>query len=195
MARSIPASILAALSAGSIQPFYAIEMNFDTSPLRLWTGYGDRTIDGQTYLGAGTLLTISGLEEVSDMSAKSITIELSAVDATIISLALTEPYQRRECRVLFGLTDVTGSTNFIEVFSGQMNVMTITEDGQQGVISLVVDSKLVELERTKPRRYTQETMQGENGYNGDTFFSYVTDLQDKDIPWGRTVERANDAQS
>ena len=193
MARSIPASILAALSAGSIQPFYAIEMDFDTSPLRLWTGYGDRTIDGQTYLGAGTLLTISGLEEVSDMSAKSITIELSAVDATIISLALTEPYQRRECRVLFGLTDVTGSTNFIEVFSGQMNVMTITEDGQQGVISLVVDSKLVELERTKPRRYTHESQQA--SYPGDTFFSYVADLQDKDIPWGRTVERANDAQS
>ena len=193
MARSIPASILSALSAGSIQPFYAIEMNFDTSPLRLWTGYGDRTIDGQTYLGAGTLLTISALEEVGDMAAKSITLELSAVDATIIALALAEPYQRRRCRVLFGLTDVTGSANFVEVFSGQMNVMTIQEDGQSGVISLVVDSKLVELERTKPRRYTHESQQA--AYPGDTFFSYVADLQDKDVPWGRTVEKANDAQS
>ena len=91
MARTIPAGILSALSAGSIQPFYAIEMDFDTAPLRLWTGYGDRTVDGQTYLGAGTLLTISGLEEVGDMAAKSITLELSAVDATIIALALAEP--------------------------------------------------------------------------------------------------------
>ena len=131
------------------------------------------------------------------MSAKSITLELSAVDATIIALALAEPYQRRRCRVLFGLTDVTGSTNFVEVFSGQMNVMTIQEDGQSGVISLVVDSKLVELERTKPRRYTHESQQAaeQGAYAGDTFFSYVADLQDKDVPWGRTVEKANDAQS
>ena len=45
MSRTVPASILTALSQPEVQPFYAVEFMFDTSPIRFWTGYGDRTIE------------------------------------------------------------------------------------------------------------------------------------------------------
>ena len=64
-----------------------------------------------------------------------------------------------------------------------MNQMAIEEDGQTATISLVVDSKMVELQRNRVRRYTNETLQAE--YAGDTFFSYTSDLQDKEIVLGR----------
>lgn len=180
MARTVPSAILTALAQPTVQPFYAIELLFDTAPVRLWTGYGDRTIDGDTYTGSGGLLGISGLEEAGDLSAKGVTLTLSGISSSIISLALAEPYQGRSCRILFGVTNVN---SFVEVFSGLMDVMTIEDSGETSSIALTVESKLVALERAVIRRYTHESQQAL--FAGDTFFSFVTDLQDKEIVWGR----------
>lgn len=180
MARTIPSSFLTALGQKEVVPFYAVEMLFDSGAVRFWTGYGDRTIQAETYIGAGSLLSISGLEEVSDLSAKSATLTLSGVPSEIVSLALQEPYQRRKCRILFGLTN---DTNALELFSGVMSQMDIEDTAETAVISLTVESKLVELEKSRPRRYTHESQQAR--FPGDTFFSYVADLQDRQVVWGR----------
>ena len=180
MARSIPAGLLTALTQASIQPYYAVEMLFDTAPLRFWSGLGDRTIDGQTYLGAGSLMRISELEEVGDLSAKSATVTFSGIPSELVSLALVEPYQRRVCRILLG---EVSSSAAIEMFSGKMNTMTIEDAPDSAIIQLTIESRLVELGRAKPRRYNHESHIAR--YPGDNFFSYVADLQDRQIPWGR----------
>jgi hypothetical protein len=180
MSRTVPAAFLTALAQSEVQPFYAVEMAFDSGTVRLWTGYGDRTINSETYVGAGSLLNIQGLGEVADLSAKAITISLSGVAAALVSLALQEPYQRRVCRVYFGAVDVS---DVIEVFSGQLNTMSIEDSGEASTIAVVVDSKLVELERASNRRYTRESQRSR--YRDDTFFNYVAKLQDREIVWGR----------
>ena len=188
MTRTVPSALLTALAQPEVHPFYAVEMDFDTAPLRFWTGYGDRTIGADTYNGAGSLLAISGLDEVNDLSAKSVTISLSGVvpivsggvQFDLVSLALQEPYQRRSCKIYFGTTDTTTP---IEIFAGLMNTMTIQDGGESSTIELVIESKLVQLERSSNRRYTDANHQSR--HNGDTFFSYVADLQDKSIIWGR----------
>ena len=180
MTRIVPAAILTGLANPEVEPFYAVEFQFDTDTLRLWTGYGDRTIDGSVYTGSGNLMTISDIEEVQELSAKALAVALNGIPSDIIALALTEPYQGRVCRVLFGLRDVD---DFVEVFSGYMNTMSITDSGETSDIVVSVDSKLVSLERSKIRRYTHESQQAR--YAGDTFFSYVTKLQDKQIQWGK----------
>ena len=182
MSRTIPAAILTALSQESVEPFYAVELKFSAGTVRFWTGYGDRTIDGQTYTGTGNLLNISGIEEVADLSAKGITLTLSGIDTALVSLALQEPYQGREARVLFG---VVGVSDYVEVFAGLMDVMTIQEDGTTATIELTVESKLVSLQRPNMRRYTSESHKAR--YPGDTFFDFVEQLQDKEIAWGRTI--------
>jgi len=168
MSRTVPAAILNALAQPEVEPFYAVEVELDSGPLRLWTGRGDRTIDGQTYIGGGELIGISGLEEVADLSAKEITLTITGLDPTVIALALTEPYQRRKVRVLWG---VRGVDNFVEVFSGNLNQMV--------TISVTVDSRLVELERSSKRRYTSESHK--TRYATDTFFDFVQTIQDKQI--------------
>lgn len=183
MSRTVPAAILSALRGASVEPFYAIEAQFSGGTVRLWTGYGDRTIESNTYTGAGSLLGISGLDEVADLSAKSITVTLSGIDQTVLSLALAEPYQRRKLRVLFG---VVGNSASVELFSGQMNTMTIEDSGDTSTVSILVDSKLVELERASNRRYTSESQKSR--HSGDTFFDYVAKLQDRQLVWGRASE-------
>lgn len=182
MTRTTPQALLNALSQPEVEPFYAVDMDFDSAPVRFWTGYGDRTINGDTYLGSGNLLAITGLDEVNDLSAKSITLQLSGVPSSLVSLALQEPYQNRECKVYFGTTDTTS----IEVFSGLMNVMTIEDSGDTSVISLTVESKLIRLEKASNWRYTEGSQKAR--YASDTFFNYVSDLQDKNLVWGRTAD-------
>jgi hypothetical protein len=180
MARSIASGLLSALTAGSIKPFYAVEMLFDTAPVRFWTGHGDRTIEGETYIGAGSLLQIGDLEEIGDLSAKGATITISGLSDEMVSLALIEPYQRRACRIMLG---VRGEDAVIEMFSGKMNVMTIEDGADSSTIALTLESRLVELGRAKPRRYNHESHIAR--YPNDNFFSYVADLQDRQVPWGR----------
>jgi len=180
MSRTVPSALLTALSQPEVQPYYAVDLDFDSAPIRLWTGYGDKTIFTNSYTGGGSLLAISGLEEASDLSAKNITISLSGVPSSLVTVALDEPYQRRECKVYFGTTDTSDP---IEVFSGLMNTMTIEDSGESSVITLTVESKLVRLEKASNRRYTEENHVAR--HPNDTFFSYVTSLQDKDVVWGR----------
>lgn len=181
MSRAVPSSILTALGQPEVLPFYAVEFSFDSGAVRFWTGYGERTISGDTYIGTGNLLSIGGLEEVADMAAKSATLVLSGVSSELVSLALQEPYQNRECRILFG---VVNSTDIVEVFSGTMDTMQIEDAGDASTITLTVESKWVKLDRPNVRRYTSESQKSR--YATDTFFDWVADLQDKEIVWGRS---------
>lgn len=172
---------ISGITDSEIQPFYAVELLFSSSTVRLWTGYDNKTIGGDTYVGAGSLLSIPNVEEVADMSAKSADIVLSGVSSSLVSLALQEPYQGRNARILFGIEGQTP----IEVFGGLMDVMTITDSGESSTISLTIESRLVELERVRPFRYTDNSQKLR--YSTDDFFSFVPALQDREIAWGREV--------
>ena len=156
--------------------FVAVELMFDSGALRIWSGIGDKSIGGQTYTGTGSLLAVGGIEESDDLSAPGASISLNGVDSSLVSLAIQEPYQNRDCRILLG-----SGNDFFEVFSGFMDVMTIEDSGDTCTISLTVESRLIILDRKIPLRYTQETQ--ESRYPGDTFFSAVASLQDKKVNW------------
>lgn len=187
MSRTVPAALLTALDSDEIEVFYAVDLDFDSGNMRLWTGYGDKTINGQTYTGTGNLLIIEGLEEVSDLSARGTTLTLNGLDSAIVSYALTEEYQGRLVTIYWGVGSET-----VEVFSGFMDKMTIQDTGETSTISLTVESRLVVLERSSVRRYTREShaaVRSSKSLSGsDTFFDWTTQLQDKQIVWGREVK-------
>lgn len=197
MSRAISSSLLNALTASSIEPFFAVELMFDTrtivgadgsnvdiAPLRMWTGLGDRTINvqgsNQVFTGTGSLLSIGDLEEVGDLSSKSLELTLTGIPNSIVSLALQEPYQRRVARLYLG---EQSDSSVVEIFSGKMDKMSIIDESNTSTIALTIESKLIELERSSGWRYTNENQQSR--YDGDTFFSYVQSLQDQTVTWGK----------
>ncbi len=197
MSRAIPSSLLSALVGNKIQPYFAVELMFDTrtttdingdlinvGPLRMWTGLGDKTISvqgsNQVFTGTGSLLTIGDLEEVGDLSSKSVELTLSGIPTSIVSLALQESYQRRVMRLYLG---EQSDSSVVEIFSGKMDKMSIVDEAESSTIALTVESKLIELERPSGWRYTNENHQSR--YDGDTFFSYVQSIQDQTVIWGK----------
>lgn len=194
MSRSINANIVSALANPEIEPFYAVKLAFSTATLFLWTGYGDKTINSETYIGSGNLLSIDGLEEASDLSASGTNIVLNGIDSTILTYALTEEYQGREVNIYWG---VGGVSEVVEVFSGYMDQMIITDKGDTSTIKLSVESKLIILERPNIRRYTEgshSSVIATEGYSNsnDSFFRWVAKLQDVQVPWGRETETGDE---
>ena len=200
MTRTVPGALLTTLDNPQVDLFTAVEMLFDDNDgtrwdqsgyssqnaIRLWTGYGNKTLESNTYTGSGSLLTVSGLEEVSDLSSKGATVTLSGLDSSIVTLALTSNYQGRLARIYWGI-----GTNHLEAFSGFMDQMSISDSGETTSISLSLESRLIVLERASTRRYTSEShaaVRVTNSRTGsDTFFDWVTPLQDKKVPWGRSL--------
>jgi len=211
MSRDLTADTIAEINKNSVYPFFAVELLFDAGQiLRMWTGQGTLFLpDGTEWIGAGTLLGISRVEETSEMAVKGATITLTGVPSEVIALALVQPYQGRQCKIYFGafteaaIIQQTGAyillqdggridleqsnrrTSFNELFCGYMDQMNIQEDSQTSTIEVRVENKLIDLERARVARYTSGYQK--SIYAGDLGLDFIEDLQDKTVSWGRSV--------
>ena len=181
MSRSLTTALSNALDDEVVYPFFAIDLYFQSETVYLWTGYGELVVGAKTYLGAGTLLNISSVEETTEIEAKGATITLSGIPSTILSLALDEPYQGRECRIYFGVT--SSPSDYVEIFSGELDQMNIVEEAESCTISVTAENVLIKLERPVVRRFTDQDQKSR--YPSDRGLEYIASLQDKEIFWGR----------
>lgn len=204
--RDISTAIRNNLEDDVVYPFFAIEMQFDSGPLRIWTGVGTLVFEGVSYTGTGNLLDVSSVEETTEIAVRGATITLSGMPSEVISLALQSPYQGRVCKIYFGmfskgnLSQEDGAyillenggkiqlelqeTGLTQIFSGYMDEMNIDEGPNTGTIELKVENKLIDLERSRTRRYTSAYQK--SVYPGDLGFDFVESLQDKNVVWGRS---------
>ena len=181
MSRDLTPTTIAALGADVIEPFFAVEFQFDGNTVRTWTGQGTLTLgDGTEWVGTGQLLSISAVEETQEISVRGATLTLSGIPSEILSLALTEPYQGRVCKIYFGVKD---EAIFNEIFSGYMDQMDIEDGPDTATITMKVENKLVDLERARVARYTSGYQK--SIYPDDLGLDFIEDLQDKKLPWGR----------
>ena len=209
MSRDLSNDTIISINENVVYPFFATELKFDgDNTLRMWTGQGTLVLeDGTQWAGLGQMLNISSIEETSEIAVKGATLTLSGVPSEVLSLALSEPYQGRVCNIYFG-TFVQGSIlqesasyillqdgsrinledqskTFSELFSGYMDQMNIEESGETSTIQLLVENKLIDLERARVARFTSGYQK--SIYAGDLGFDFVEDLQDKQISWGKKI--------
>jgi hypothetical protein len=184
MTRTLGSTFQTELAAKELSPFFAVEMDFDGDPVRLWGGYGNLVIDGDTYTGAATLLNISAISETSEVQANGITVTLSGIDNSLISAALSEAYQGRELKVYFGVLNDAGAIidDPYIAFKGRMDVMTIDEGAESSTMSVTAESRLIDLDVTRERRYTDADQKID--FPDDKGLEFIADIQDKEIIWG-----------
>jgi hypothetical protein len=63
-----------------------------------------------------------------------------------------------------------------------MDTMVIDDSAESSTIKITLENRLIDLDRINPVRYTQESHA--TFHSNDTFFSYVSDMQDKQVEWG-----------
>jgi len=171
-----------------VYPIFKIDLLFDSpNELRMWTGVGEIEIGGNIYIGTGEVVKISDVEESSLVEAKGITLTAEGISSNIISLALQEPYQGRICEIAMTLMSshdekpLGGAFNTI--FSGYMDTMIISEQGETCTVEIGVENRLVDLERPRVARYTNAYQQKK--FPGDLGLEFIEDIQDRVTRWGK----------
>ena len=71
--------------------------------------------------------------------------------------------------------------------------MNITETGETSTIELMVENRLIDLERARVARFTSGYQK--SLYAGDKGLDFIEDLQSKDIVWGRKTESNSNTSS
>ena len=175
-----------AVRAAHVRPFIAVDLLFDApNQLFLWSGPSDLGLNGNTYLGAGNLLSISEIEETADIRASGLTCILSGVSTTIKSLVLTEKYSGRSLNVYKGLLNTDGTRTVlssIKIFSGLMDQMSYEPEGTDKVtVRLTAEHELIRLERPNVRLLSDEEQRSR--FPEDTGLSFKTVLPEREIVW------------
>lgn len=195
MARDLETTFETAIEGSVVKPFLMFDLDF-SSPVYLWTGYGDITYNSgsgnNTYIGAGTALDMSALEEVQDLSAAGITLTLAGLGTEgteLLTKALTEEYQGKDVTIILGALDDSGDIidDPIIVYKGFMDTLSINESAETSSISLTVENKLIMLRRNNERRYTDNDQK--TYFPGDRGFEFVASIAEKDMTWGGRTEK------
>lgn len=181
MSRELTAIVDAAVEGTEIHVFVGVEIFFRSGTVRLWFGIGDVTVNGNVFVGSGSLLSISDIEETAQLQASGVTLTLTSIPTTIVALAMAEPYQGVLCNVYFGVLKPSPSASV--VFSGYVDQMNVTDAPESCTISVSIENKLIDLERPRSRRYTQKDQ--ESRYPGDLGLQFVESLQTKEVFWGK----------
>jgi hypothetical protein len=203
--RDITPAMLAALTATNVQPAILAEMLFDSATLRLWSGIGTLTWNGNDFLGGGNLLSISEIQESQGLEANGLTATMTGIPSNLIGTVLLENQRGRPFRLYLGAVSVNnnvltededyvltedGSNVLTEntlidspyrLFSGLMDTMEIVDTGDSSLVNLNVESILIVGQRNKVRRYTAEDQK--KYYPNDRGFDFMPSLQDKEIVW------------
>jgi hypothetical protein len=162
MARDLTAGMTSAIVAPVVAPVFLFFADFPSGAVRAWTGFGNLTFDGDTYIGVGDFGGVERVDESTDLRANGCRFTLSGIPSSLLSAALSDDYQGRTCSLFLGVLDLSSGALIADpyqVFSGRMDVMTIEDGADTASIGLDAENRLIDLYRPRETRYTNEEQQ------------------------------------
>jgi hypothetical protein len=186
MSRGATTDFKNAAAAGTVYPALLAYFDFSGGAVRLWNGVGDLSWGGNTYTGAGDLVGVEPVQESAEVRANGLSFRLNGIPSAMVTRILAEGYRGRSCQLwlaLFSsLTTGTPIADPLPLFSGRMDQCNLEDSGDTASITVVAESRLVDLQRPRERRRTDEDQK--SLFSGDRGLEYVAGLQDKEILWG-----------
>ncbi len=174
--------LLSAMEQPNVALVLAAEIDFPSGVTRVHTGTGTVIINGQTFLGVGTLGDVGSVTEENSTSSSTMSMALSGLDMSLVGETLNE--EVIGCNVVCYLAVmndqgvVTGANVLFEGFITD----TSLQAGQQNALSYVIANVFERWSQGLPDRYTDESQQ--RLYPGDRFFRYVAQMAERSIFWG-----------
>ena len=190
---NVTAEFEAAIDSGMIRPALLVEANFTSGPVYLWTGRGTLAVTslGRTFSGIGSLGSVSTIEEGSSVEARGVVLTLSGIDPTLLGDVLNEFQVGLPAIVWLALFDENNVLipDPVISFSGRMDQPTLEVGGETAVISINCENRLLDMNVSVERRYTNEDQQRD--HPEDRGFEFINAIQSVTIYWGRTPNSSN----
>jgi hypothetical protein len=170
-----------ALVAEVVRPALFYEGQFEGGMVRLWSGIGEISLEGNTWTGGGHMLTISPIGENNELRAEGFEVTLSGMPSSTLSQALANMRSGKTGRLWLAVLDEADDViGYYELQEGRLDVphFRTGADGAS-VITVRYESVLIDLDNARDRRYTHEDLQID--HPGDKGFEFVAKLQDAQI--------------
>lgn len=178
---------LAQLDNAVIRPRIAVRAMFDT-PFYIWTGSSDVYFMGTVWHSDGGSLAFDGFEENSDLGATGISMSLALstqnVSSDVLDRLVNDDYQGKEVEIYLALVDEFENIHgtFISMFDGNVDLMTVVDDGEVATITMSAESSLLKLQKVNTMLYTDQEQKAR--FSSDTGLQYVSAIQEKKSIWG-----------
>ena len=192
MPRNLSPAMLTALQSGILYPAIFVNLGFASGTAYIWSGIGNCTWNGNTYVGVGDLGQISVIEEGATVEAKGISLTLSGIDSTMLADALQESQLGLPATIYLALYTGPGGTIIADpltAWSGFTDQPEIVLTGPTAEITLRLESVLLELNKPVDRRYTLQDQQVQAP--GDIAFQFVPSLQEISFVWNGQATKTN----
>jgi hypothetical protein len=181
--KNFASNIEEALSKDNLHIFLFVELFFHPETVRLWSGEGVFTFQGQQYQGVGVLGGVGNVEESSELVGANLSLTLQGINSEVLQWINISSFRGRACRIHLMVADENGQyeSHISDVYNGIMDTMSIDEGTSS--VTLTCEHRLVDLEASKPIRlnHAQQLYR----YPGDEGLRAVQGLLNRQIFWGR----------
>lgn len=181
--RNLSTAMSTAVAAPVLYPAFLVDLQFADNTYYCWLGVGSLVANGHTYLGVGTFGSISTIAEGTGVEAKGVTLKLSGLDATLLPEARDEVTLASRCKVYLAFLASTGTLvdTPLCLFSGIMDGPEFDIDTNTASISIDVETKMVDLNRSRGGRLTAQDQRAR--YPNDSCLDWVSKNQDMNLIW------------
>ena len=191
MPRNLSDGMASGVAAQELRPALFIQAQFKSGMVYVWSGFGGYAWGGHTYIGVGSLGSISTIEEGTRVEAKGITLNLSGIDPAMLASVLTDFILGTSVVIYLGLFNPNGTLIAAPVISwaGRMDQPSIDVAAETATISINCENRLFDMNVAVDRRYTNEDQHLD--HPGDRGMEFVNSIQELNIYWGRTPTATN----
>ena len=175
-------SIINDLASGHVEMGFAVEIMAPSAPVRVHTGVGEVVINGQLYLGLGSLGSISPSKSDGSTSPKDITLSLALIDSSMLALALNEKMVGSQVQIVMFTYGTDGQVKSTAVaFAGRItSVSAVT--GDENTVNYSCANELEGWQSICSWRYTEDSHLLR--YPDDHGLRCVGEISERTILWG-----------
>lgn len=182
--RGASASVITELAKSQNQPFYLVELQFDSGSFFMTDSYKNIDYGGDTYLAYGDLLQFSDIVETAELQVATLTASVSNIDQEVLAAYLGESYIDRPVIIYKAFLDSNEAliSDPVLIFNGRMDGPIATEDPTTGKSTVTVraSSAFADFRRRTFRRTNTESQQLH--FTGDLGFEFAAAAVD--FKWG-----------
>lgn len=182
--KTLPSEALDAIEGRELIHAGAAKFNFPDAPIRLWSGYGDFEINGETFQGAGDAALITPTSSSVGGANDGLTIDVNGLDPIVAQTTQDTDYHQKPVtiyRLIFAPDKKTllGAAVYMR---GRVDTIVDTETiGGQASLQIQVEGPRRDMNR-HGGRIRSDTDQRALG--GDAGLKHVGTARRKTLSWG-----------
>lgn len=182
--RDLTVGVKSGLAQTVISPHVLCELDFPSGRVNFWTGEASIDWDSKTWMATGRAINFSAISETTDGSSQGVSIDISGLDSDDVSDVVDDEFQDSNATIWIALYDPNTHTIMadpFQMFRGKMDSADLRDDGNQALISIRCESRLINQVKRISYRYTNQDQQ--LLYPGDLGLEFVASIQDKKVVW------------